>query len=212
MVYWSIFTENKAVIYVKTVQICCSISHPTFHISKNPSVTRCSIWCRLTNFSLNFKNPNSKSKKWILVKLSITVTCRRNIHILIRSPLKMKLLHLLWKFHGYIFHSLGEKWMWKLPAEILPVDLKSKCISSYRSMSANHLKRKLSVYKVNTTLKPDFHSLLLPVSDAFSSEKNISAEKLISIFLEFQRKQAKTSLKLDNSCFENILRSIFTLA
>ena len=28
------FTENKAVIYVKTVQIGCSIYHPTFYISK----------------------------------------------------------------------------------------------------------------------------------------------------------------------------------
>ena len=34
--------------------------------------------------------------------LSITVTCT-NIHILIRSPLQIKFLHLLWKFHGYIF-------------------------------------------------------------------------------------------------------------
>ena len=41
--------------------------------------------------------------------LSITVTCCTNIHILIRSPLKMKCLHLLWKFHGYIFNGLGEK-------------------------------------------------------------------------------------------------------
>ena len=49
------FTENKAVIFVKTVQICCSISQPTFHTSKNPSVTRCSLLCRLMNFSLNLK-------------------------------------------------------------------------------------------------------------------------------------------------------------
>ena len=48
------------------------------------------------------------SLKWILVMLSITITCR-NIHILIRSPLKMKFLRLLWKFHDYIFHGLGEK-------------------------------------------------------------------------------------------------------
>ena len=40
--------------------------------------------------------------------LSITVTCCTNIHILIRSPLKIKFLHLLWKFHSYIFHGLGE--------------------------------------------------------------------------------------------------------
>ena len=39
--------------------------------------------------------------------LSITVTCCTNIHILIRSPLKMKFLHLLWKFRGYIFNGLG---------------------------------------------------------------------------------------------------------
>ena len=93
MVYWSIFTENKAVIYVKTVQICYSISHPTFHISKNLSVTRCSIWCRLTNFSLNFKNPNCKSTKWILVMLSITVTCCRNIHI---HTVEISWLYLSW--------------------------------------------------------------------------------------------------------------------
>ena len=36
--------------------------------------------------------------------LSITFTCCRNIHILIRSPLKMKFLHLLRNFHGYIFN------------------------------------------------------------------------------------------------------------
>ena len=40
--------------------------------------------------------------------LSITVTCCTNIHILIRSPLNMKFLYLLWKFHGYIFTGLGE--------------------------------------------------------------------------------------------------------
>ena len=36
--------------------------------------------------------------------LSITFTCGRNIHILIRSPCQMKFLHLLRKFHGYIFN------------------------------------------------------------------------------------------------------------
>ena len=30
------FTENKAVINVKTVQICCSISQPRLKIKKNP--------------------------------------------------------------------------------------------------------------------------------------------------------------------------------
>ena len=92
------FTENKPAINVKTVQIRCSISQPRLFLSKSPSVTRCSICCRLTNFSLNLKNPNSKSKRWIVVMLPITVTCCRNIHILIRSPLRMKFLHLLWKF------------------------------------------------------------------------------------------------------------------
>ena len=58
--------------------------------------------------------------------LSTSVTCCINIHILIRSHLKMKFLHLLWKFHGYIFHGLGEKWIRKLPPEILPVDLKPR--------------------------------------------------------------------------------------
>ena len=33
----------------------------------------------------------------------------------------MEFLQLLWKFHGYIFNGLGEKWIWKLPPEILPV-------------------------------------------------------------------------------------------
>ena len=41
--------------------------------------------------------------------LSVTVTCCTNNHILILSALKMKLLHMLWKFHGYIFNGLGEK-------------------------------------------------------------------------------------------------------
>ena len=41
--------------------------------------------------------------------LSVTVTYGLNIHILIRSPFKMKFLRLLWKFHGYIFNGLGEK-------------------------------------------------------------------------------------------------------
>ena len=52
--------------------------------------------------------------------LSITVTCCTNVHILIRCPLKMKFLHPLWKFHGYIFNGLAEK----QPPAILPVDLK----------------------------------------------------------------------------------------
>ena len=120
-----LFTGNKALINVNMVQIRCSISQSRLYISKNPSVTRCSIWCRLANFSLHFKN----RKKWILVMLSITVTCCTNIHILIRSPLKMKFLYLLWKFHGYIFNGLGEKWIWKLPPAILPLDLNITKIS-----------------------------------------------------------------------------------
>ena len=64
---------------------------------------------QIDELPLNFKNRNSKSKKWVLLMLSVTVKCCRNIHILIRNPLEMKFLHLLWKFHGYIFHGLGEK-------------------------------------------------------------------------------------------------------
>ena len=56
--------------------------------------------------------------------LSITVTCCRNIHISIRSPLKITFLHLLWKFHGDICNGMGEKSIWKLPTKRLPVDLK----------------------------------------------------------------------------------------
>ena len=36
----------------------------------------------------------------------------------------MKSLHLLSKFNSYVFNGLEEKWIWKLPPEILPVDLK----------------------------------------------------------------------------------------
>ena len=57
------FTENKAVINGETVQIYCSISQPRFNISIIPSVTRCSIWCRLLNSFQNFENPNSSFKK-----------------------------------------------------------------------------------------------------------------------------------------------------
>ena len=121
------------------VQICCSISQLRLHISKNPSITRCSIWCRLTNFALNFKNRNSKSKKRIPVMLSITVTCCRNTHILIRSPVKMTFLHLLWKFHGDTFHGLGEKLIQKLPPEILPVDLNIRHLSFFLTKMAVQL-------------------------------------------------------------------------
>ena len=34
----------------------------------------------------------------------------------------MKSLRLLSKFHGNIFNGLGEKWIWKLPPEILRAD------------------------------------------------------------------------------------------
>ena len=54
--------------------------------------------------------------------LSRIATCK-NFQILIRSPLQMKFLHLLSKSRGYIFNGLGGKWIWKLPHEILPVDL-----------------------------------------------------------------------------------------
>ena len=94
-------------INVKTVQIRCSISQPRY--IKKPIRYEMQHLIQMTNFSLNFQKRNSKSKKWILVMLSITVTCCTNIHILIRSPLKMKFLHLQWKFHGYIFNGLGEK-------------------------------------------------------------------------------------------------------
>ena len=63
----------------------------------------------MTNFSLNFENRNSKSEKWILVMLSITVTCCQYVYILIRSPLMMTFLHQLSKFHGYIINGSGEK-------------------------------------------------------------------------------------------------------
>ena len=103
------FTKNKAVISGKTIQIYGWISQPRFTISKNPSVTRCSIWCRVLDFFLNFENHNSRSKKWILVMLSRIVTCFKNCQILIRSPLKVKSLHLLSKFRGCILNGFGEK-------------------------------------------------------------------------------------------------------
>ena len=73
MFIYQCFTENKGVINVKTVHICCSISRARFNVSKSPSVTRCSIACRLMNFSLNVENRNSESEKWILIMLSVTV-------------------------------------------------------------------------------------------------------------------------------------------
>ena len=41
--------------------------------------------------------------------LSRILTCCKNCQILIRSPLKIKSLHLLSKFRAYILDGLGEK-------------------------------------------------------------------------------------------------------
>ena len=103
------FAKNKTVINGKTVQIYGWISQSRFTISKNPSVTRCSMQCRLLNFLKNFEDHNCRSKKWILVMLSRIVTCCKNCEILICSPLKVKSLHLLSKFRGCIFDCFGEK-------------------------------------------------------------------------------------------------------
>ena len=43
------FAKSKAVINGETEQIGGWMSQLRFNISKNPSVTRCSIWCRLLN-------------------------------------------------------------------------------------------------------------------------------------------------------------------
>ena len=43
------FAKSKPVINGKTVQIYGWLSQPRFTISKNQSVTRCSVWCRLLN-------------------------------------------------------------------------------------------------------------------------------------------------------------------
>ena len=48
-------------------------------------------------------------KKWILVMLSRILIRYKNCQILICSPFKMKSLHLLSKFRGYIFSGVGEK-------------------------------------------------------------------------------------------------------
>ena len=48
-------------------------------------------------------------KKWILVMLSRIVTCCKNCQLLVRSPLKVKCLHLLSKFRGCIFNGFREK-------------------------------------------------------------------------------------------------------
>ena len=96
------FTKNKAVINGNTVQVYLWVSQLRFTLSKNLSVTRCSTWCRLLYSLWNFENHSSQSKKWILIMLSRIVTCRKNCQILICSSLKMKFLHLLSRFRGYI--------------------------------------------------------------------------------------------------------------
>ena len=102
------FTENKAVINVKWYKYVAPLLSQDYIYQKiHPLRDAAFDADRRTSFK--FKNRNSKSKKWILVMLSITVIRCTNIHILVRSPLKMKFLHLLWKFHGYIFNGLGEK-------------------------------------------------------------------------------------------------------
>ena len=63
---------------------------------------------QINELLFNFENLNSKFKKWLLVILPIVVTLCKNIQILICSPPQMKFLHLLSKFHGYIFNCLGE--------------------------------------------------------------------------------------------------------
>ena len=49
------FTENKAVINGEMVRMCCSISHPRFNISKNPSVTRFGADCLTPSRILKIK-------------------------------------------------------------------------------------------------------------------------------------------------------------
>ena len=68
---------------------------------------------RLLNFE-TFENHNNRSEKWILVMLSRIVTCCKNCQILIRSPLKVKSLHLLSKFRGCISNGFGEKYFAKV--------------------------------------------------------------------------------------------------
>ena len=99
------FTENKAVINVKTLQIDLSRN---YIYKKSISYEMQQLMQIDDLLFLNFKNRNSKSEKWILVMLSITFTCCKNIHILIHSLVEIKFLHLLWRFHGDIFHGLGE--------------------------------------------------------------------------------------------------------
>ena len=95
-----------------------------WHI-KNSLFMRCSTRCKLLKTPLRICENHLKSVwKWILKMLPRTVTNCNNFQILICSPLQIRSPHLLSKFHGYIFNDLGEKWLWKLPPEILSVDKK----------------------------------------------------------------------------------------
>ena len=80
------FTENKAVINVNGTNTLLHISAEITYIKKSIRYEMQRLM-QIDELVFKFKNRNSKSKKWILVMLSITVTCCRNIHILIRSPL-----------------------------------------------------------------------------------------------------------------------------
>ena len=62
--------------------------------------------------------------------------CCRHFQILIRSLFKMKSLHLLSRFHGCIFNVSREKWIRKLPPEILCADLKGQ-LHSKNKFSSN---------------------------------------------------------------------------
>ena len=81
----------------------------TFHISKIHPLRDAAFDADRRASLKSLKIVAVSLKKWILVILSITITCRTNIHILIRSPLKMEFLHLLWIFHGYIFNGFKRK-------------------------------------------------------------------------------------------------------
>ena len=88
----------------KKVQIRAEI----YYISKNPSVTRCSIGADCLTSLKILKILTVGLKKWILVMLSRIVTYCKHCQILIRSPLKVKSLHLLSNFRGCIFNGFGE--------------------------------------------------------------------------------------------------------
>ena len=101
------FIENKAAINGETVQIYRWISQPKMTYRKiRPLRDAASDVDCLTPFkilkiiALGLKNG--------LVMLSRIVTSCKHFQILICSPLEMKSLHLLSKFHCYIFNGLGE--------------------------------------------------------------------------------------------------------